>query len=70
MVKNLPSNAGHVGSILVEELSLHIAIKMQRSQNLKKKKSGREEQPHLQGAAAAREGREELLHVQGQERRP
>ena len=33
---------------------------------------GREEQPHVQGAAAAweEEGREELLHVQGQERRP
>ena len=32
---------------------------------------GQEEQPHLQGAAAARlrEGREELLHVQGQEGR-
>ena len=30
---------------------------------------GREEQPHIQGAVAARaqEGREELLHVQGQE---
>ena len=28
---------------------------------------GREEQPHVQGAAAmwAQEGREELLHVQG-----
>ena len=33
---------------------------------------GREEQPHVQGAVAARaqEGREELLHVQGQEERP
>ena len=33
---------------------------------------GREEQPHVQGAAAARaqEGREELLHVQGQEGQP
>ena len=32
---------------------------------------GREEQPHVQGAVAARvqEGREELLHVQGQEGR-
>ena len=32
---------------------------------------GPEEQPHVQGAAAAwvQEGREELLHVQGQERR-
>ena len=31
--------------------------------------SAREEQPHVQGAAAARaqEGREELLHIQGQE---
>ena len=31
---------------------------------------GREEQPHLQGAVAARaqEGLEELFHVQGQER--
>ena len=31
---------------------------------------GREELPHVQGAAAARarEGSEELLHVQGQER--
>ena len=31
-----------------------------------------EEQPHVQGAAAAQaqEGREELLHVQGQEGRP
>ena len=30
---------------------------------------GREEQPHIQGAAAVRaqEGREELLHIQGQE---
>ena len=30
-----------------------------------------EEQPHVQGAAAARvqEGREELIHVQGQEGR-
>ena len=30
---------------------------------------GREEQPHIQGAAAAwaQEGQEELLHVQGQE---
>ena len=33
---------------------------------------GLEEQPQVQGAAAARaqEGREELLHVQGQEGRP
>ena len=33
---------------------------------------GREEQPHMQGAAAVQlqEGREELLHVQGQEGRP
>ena len=33
---------------------------------------GREEQPHIQGAAAARaqEGLEELLHIQGQEGRP
>ena len=33
---------------------------------------GQEEQPHLQGAAAAgaHEGREELLHVQGQEGSP
>ena len=33
------------------------------------KGGGREEQPHLQGTAAARvqEGREELLHVQDQE---
>ena len=33
---------------------------------------GREEQPHVQGAAAARaqEGGKELLHVQGQEGRP
>ena len=32
----------------------------------------REEQPHVQGAAAAQaqEGQEELLHVQGQEGRP
>ena len=32
---------------------------------------GREEQPHVQGAVAARvqEGQEELLHVQGQEGR-
>ena len=32
---------------------------------------GREEQPHIQGAAAARaqEGREERLHLQGQEER-
>ena len=32
---------------------------------------GREEQPHIQGAVAARvqEGQEELLHVQGQEGR-
>ena len=31
----------------------------------------REEQPHIQGAAAAwaQEGQEELLHVQGQEER-
>ena len=31
--------------------------------------SGREELPHVQGAAAAyvQEGREELLHIQGQE---
>ena len=30
---------------------------------------GREEQPHIPGAAAVRvqEGREELLHIQGQE---
>ena len=34
--------------------------------------SGRDEQPHIQPAAAAwaQEGREELLHVQGQEGRP
>ena len=34
--------------------------------------SGREEQPHVQGAVAvgAQEGREELLHIQGQEGRP
>ena len=34
--------------------------------------SGREEQPHVQGAVAAwvQEGREELLHVQGQEGQP
>ena len=33
---------------------------------------GREEQPHVQGAVAARaqEGREELLHVQSQEGGP
>ena len=33
---------------------------------------GREEQPHIQGAAAAwvQEGREELLHVQSQEGGP
>ena len=33
---------------------------------------GGEEQPHIQGAVAARaaEGGEELLHVQGQEERP
>ena len=32
----------------------------------------REEQPPVQGAAAAREqeGRQELLHIQGQEGRP
>ena len=32
---------------------------------------GREEQPHIQGAAAAwaQEGQEELLHVRGQEER-
>ena len=32
---------------------------------------GREEQPHVQGAVAARvqEGQQELLHVQGQEGR-
>ena len=32
---------------------------------------GREEQPHIQGVAAARaqEGQEELLHIQGQEGR-
>ena len=37
-----------------------------------KHKWGREEQPHLQGVAAARlqEDREELLHVQGQEGQP
>ena len=37
----------------------------------KKKNRGREEKPHVQGAAAAQaqEGREELLHLQGQERR-
>ena len=31
--------------------------------------SGREEQPHIQGAVAARaqESRDELLHIQGQE---
>ena len=31
--------------------------------------SGREEQPHIKGAAAARaqEGQEKLLHLQGQE---
>ena len=34
-------------------------------------RSDREEQPHVQGAVAARaqEGQEELLHVQGQEGR-
>ena len=34
--------------------------------------SSREEQPHVQGAVAARvqEGREELLHVQDQEGQP
>ena len=34
--------------------------------------SGREEQPHVQGAVATRaqEGQEELLHVQGQEGQP
>ena len=34
--------------------------------------SGREEQPHVQGAVAAwvQEGREELLHVQGLEGQP
>ena len=34
--------------------------------------SDQEEQPHVQGAAAARvqKGRKELLHVQGQEGRP
>ena len=33
---------------------------------------GLEEQPHIQGAAAAwaREGQEELSHVQGQEEQP
>ena len=31
---------------------------------------GQEQQPHLQGEAAAQEGHEELLHVQGQEGRP
>ena len=33
---------------------------------------GREEQPHVQGVAAARvqEGREEILHIQGQDGRP
>ena len=32
--------------------------------------SGREEQPHIQGAVAAQEqeGLEELFHIQGQER--
>ena len=36
---------------------------------LKVRAGGREEQPHVQGAADARaqEGQEELLHVQGQE---
>ena len=34
--------------------------------------SGREEQPHVQGAVAAlaQEGQEEILHIQGQEERP
>ena len=34
--------------------------------------SGREEQPHIKGAAAARaqEGQEKLLHLQGQEGQP
>ena len=38
---------------------------------LKLKGGGRAEQPHVQGAVAARaqEGQEELLHVQGQEGR-
>ena len=36
------------------------------------KGGGREEQPHVQGTAAAwaQEGREELFYVQGQEGRP
>ena len=36
---------------------------------LKVRGGGREEQPHVQGAAASQvqEGREELLHVQGQD---
>ena len=80
MVKNLPSNAGHVGSILVEELSLHIAIKMQCSQNFFKKKAAERSNPtskerRLRGGAersystfkVRRGGREKIPLVQGKE---
>ena len=45
----------------------------ERSYHTAEVKGGdREEQPHVQGAAAAlaKEGQEELLHFQGQEGRP
>ena len=40
------------------------------SARLQRRRRGREEQPHIQGAVAAQaqEGLEELFHVQGQER--
>ena len=42
---------------------------LNKGQGGKVKGGGREEQPHIQGAIAARaqEGQEEPLHVQGQE---
>ena len=53
-----------------KEQQLHFAgAAVKRYPMPKVRGSGREEQPHVQGAVAvgAQEGREELLHIQGQE---
>ena len=53
-----------------KEQWLHGCRRAERSYPMPEVRGGsREEQPHVQGAAAVRaqEGREELLHIQGQE---
>ena len=56
--------------VLVKKTSLTSGSVAERSYPTPEVRGGdREEQPHIQGAVAARaqEGQEELLHVQGQE---